>query len=358
MSISEENGVEAIIWQDDHLKLLDQRILPEKEEYLSYHDSDAVASAITDMVVRGAPAIGITAAYGVVLAARASFSESPNDWKSPLADSIQVLADSRPTAVNLFWALDKMKAVIEKLPMDANPEAALLKVAIEIHQSDIAANRTMGEFGAELIAETQDSGRSVMTHCNTGALATGGLGTALGVIRTAFDKGLIDHVHADETRPWFQGARLTAWELMREGIPVSLNVEGAAAHIMKTQDISWVIVGADRITANGDVANKIGTYNLAVLALHHGVRFMVVAPSSTIDMSLEHGDDIPIEERGPDEVVAVKGQQVAPEGVDVFNPVFDVTPADLIDVIVTEKGVVERPTVEKMQALMSNERLH
>lgn len=358
MSISEENGVEAIIWQDDHLKLLDQRILPEKEEYLSYHDSDAVVSAITDMVVRGAPAIGITAAYGVVLAARASFSESPNDWKSPLADSIQVLADSRPTAVNLFWALDKMKAVIEKLPMDANPEAALLKVAIEIHQSDIAANRTMGEFGAELIAETQDSGRSVMTHCNTGALATGGLGTALGVIRTAFDKGLIDHVHADETRPWFQGARLTAWELMREGIPVSLNVEGAAAHIMKTQDISWVIVGADRITANGDVANKIGTYNLAVLALHHGVRFMVVAPSSTIDMSLEHGDDIPIEERGPDEVVAVKGQQVAPEGVDVFNPVFDVTPADLIDVIVTEKGVVERPTVEKMQALMSNERLH
>ncbi len=358
MSISEENGVEAIIWQDDHLKLLDQRILPEKEEYLSYYDSGAVASAITDMVVRGAPAIGITAAYGVVLAARACFAKSPGDWKAPLADSIQVLADSRPTAVNLFWALDKMKLVIEKLPMDADPEAALLKVAIGIHQSDIAANRTMGEFGAELIADTQDSGRSVMTHCNTGALATGGLGTALGVIRTAFDKGLIDHVHADETRPWFQGARLTAWELMREGIPVSLNVEGAAAHIMKTQDISWVIVGADRITANGDVANKIGTYNLAVLALHHGVRFMVVAPSSTIDMSLEHGDDIPIEERGPEEVVAVKGQQVAPEGVEVFNPVFDVTPADLIDVIVTEKGVVERPTVEKMKALMSNERLH
>ena len=358
MSISEENGVEAIIWQDDHLKLLDQRILPEKEEYLSYHDSGAVASAITDMVVRGAPAIGITAAYGVVLAARACFASKPSDWKSPLADSIQVLADSRPTAVNLFWALDKMKGVIEKLPMDSNPEASLLKIAIEIHQSDIAANRTMGEFGAELIAETQDAGRSVMTHCNTGALATGGVGTALGVIRTAFEKGLIDHVHADETRPWFQGARLTAWELMREGIPVSLNVEGAAAHIMKTQDISWVIVGADRITANGDVANKIGTYNLAVLALHHGVRFMVVAPSSTVDMSLEHGDDIPIEERGPDEVVAVKGQQVAPEGVEVFNPVFDVTPADLIDVIVTEKGVVERPTLEKMKALMSNDRLH
>ncbi|MDX1398410.1 MAG: S-methyl-5-thioribose-1-phosphate isomerase [Oceanospirillum sp.] len=358
MSITEENGVEAIIWQDDHLKLLDQRVLPEQEVYLSYHDSDLVAAAITDMVVRGAPAIGITAAYGVVLAARACYQADPSEWKVLLAERIQVLADSRPTAVNLFWALDKMKALISKLDSAADPEAQLLKMAIEIHQSDIAANRTMGEFGAELIADTQDSGRSVMTHCNTGALATGGVGTALGVIRTAFEKGLIDHVHADETRPWFQGARLTAWELMREGIPVSLNVEGAAAHIMKTQDVSWVIVGADRITANGDVANKIGTYNLAVLALHHGVRFMVVAPSSTIDMSLEHGDDIPIEERGPEEVVAVKGHQIAPEGVEVFNPVFDVTPADLIDVIVTEKGIVERPSIDKMKALMSNEHLH
>lgn len=358
MNIPETNGVEAIIWQDDHLLLLDQRILPEQEVYLSYTDSDAVAKAITDMVVRGAPAIGITAAYGVVLAARQSYAEVAAGWKASLAPRIQTLADSRPTAVNLFWALDKMKTLIAGLSDDQNPEVALLKLAVEIHQSDIAANRTMGEFGAELIAGTQDSGRSVMTHCNTGALATGGLGTALGVIRTAFEKGLIDHVHADETRPWFQGARLTAWELMRDGIPVSLNVEGAAAHIMKTQDISWVIVGADRITANGDVANKIGTYNLAVLALHHGVRFMVVAPSSTIDMSLDHGDEIPIEERGPDEVVAVKGQQVAPEGVEVFNPVFDVTPADLIDVIVTEKGVVERPTLEKMKALMNNDRLH
>lgn len=310
------------------------------------------------MVVRGAPAIGITAAYGVVLAARACFLESPEAWKGPLAERIRVLAASRPTAVNLFWALGKMDALIAKLDDGVNPEPLLLKMAIEIHDSDIAANRTMGEFGAELIAETQDAGRSVMTHCNTGALATGGVGTALGVIRTAFEKGLIDHVHADETRPWFQGARLTAWELMRDGIPVSLNVEGAAAHIMKTQDVSWVIVGADRITANGDVANKIGTYNLAVLALHHGVRFMVVAPSSTIDMTLEHGDDIPIEERGPDEVVAVKGQRIAPDGVEVFNPVFDVTPADLIDVIVTEKGVVERPDAEKMAALMNNDRLH
>ncbi|WP_028303837.1 S-methyl-5-thioribose-1-phosphate isomerase [Oceanospirillum maris] len=358
MSIAETSRVEAIKWQDNQLLLLDQRILPEEELYLSYDDSDEVAKAITDMVVRGAPAIGITAAYGVVLAARRCFLESPEAWKGPLAERVRVLAASRPTAVNLFWALGKMDALIAKLDDGVNPEPLLLKMAIEIHDSDIAANRTMGEFGAELIAETQDAGRSVMTHCNTGALATGGVGTALGVIRTAFEKGLIDHVHADETRPWFQGARLTAWELMRDGIPVSLNVEGAAAHIMKTQDVSWVIVGADRITANGDVANKIGTYNLAVLALHHGVRFMVVAPSSTIDMALEHGDDIPIEERGPDEVVAVKGQRIAPEGVEVFNPVFDVTPADLIDVIVTEKGVVERPDAEKMALLMNNDRLH
>ncbi|OOV87567.1 S-methyl-5-thioribose-1-phosphate isomerase [Oceanospirillum linum] len=358
MSSTEEKGVEAIIWRDDHLLLLDQRALPEEEVYLSYHDSGAVASAITDMVVRGAPAIGVAAAYGVVLAARESFKVTPGTWKTTLANQIQVLADARPTAVNLFWALDKMKGVIDKLDPETPPQDALLKIAIEIHESDVAANRTMGEFGADLIAETQDAGRSVMTHCNTGALATGGFGTALGVIRTAFEKGLIDHVHADETRPWFQGARLTAWELMREGIPVSLNVEGAAAHIMKTQDVSWVVVGADRITANGDVANKIGTYNLAVLALHHGVRFMVVAPTSTIDMSLEHGDDIPIEERGREEIVNVKGHQIAPEKVEVFNPVFDVTPADLIDVIVTERGVVERPTVEKMKLLMSNDRLH
>ena len=358
MKSTEEKGVEAIIWQDDLLLLLDQRILPEQEVYLEYRDAAEVADAIREMVVRGAPAIGITAAYGVVLAARDCFKRAGDQWQQAIEAPIQQLADSRPTAVNLFWALDKMKALITRLDAAADPEPALLKMAVEIHDSDIAANKTMGEFGAELIADTQDSGRSVMTHCNTGALATGGVGTALGVIRTAFEKGLIDHVHADETRPWFQGARLTAWELMREGIPVSLNVEGAAAHIMKTQDISWVIVGADRITANGDVANKIGTYNLAVLALHHGVRFMVVAPSSTIDMNLEHGDDIPIEERGPDEVVAVKGQQVAPEGVDVFNPVFDVTPADLIDVIVTEKGVVERPNAEKMKLLMCNDRLH
>jgi methylthioribose-1-phosphate isomerase len=358
MNAPESNGVEAIIWQNECLELLDQRILPEQETYLVYEAAESVADAIRDMVVRGAPAIGITAAYGVVLAARACFARDGFMWKESIKKPIQVLAESRPTAVNLFWALKRMEKRIELLADDLNPEKRLLEEAIQIHESDIAANRTMGEFGADLIAAAQDSGRGVMTHCNTGSLATGGVGTALGVIRTAFKKGIIDHVYADETRPWFQGSRLTAWELMQDNIPVSLNVEGAAAHIMKTQEISWVIVGADRITANGDVANKIGTYNLAVLALHHGVRFMVVAPTSTIDMALESGEDIPIEERGADEVVTVKGQQLAPEGVAVVNPVFDVTPVDLIDVIVTEIGVVERPTREKMELLMSRDHLH
>ncbi|OPX54689.1 methylthioribose-1-phosphate isomerase [Oceanospirillum multiglobuliferum] len=358
MTTSNPKSVEAIIWRDGRLLLLDQRILPEQEVYLTYDSAEGVAGAIKDMVVRGAPAIGISAAYGVVLAARACFAADGDQWKTTIADKIQVLADSRPTAVNLFWALDNMQKAINHLSDQNDPEAVLLVEAIRIHESDIAANRTMGEFGAEIIAQSNDAGRSVMTHCNTGALATGGVGTALGVIRTAFEKGYIDHVHADETRPWFQGSRLTAWELMREGIPVSLNVEGAAAHVMRTQDISWVIVGADRITANGDVANKIGTYNLAVLAMHHGVRFMVVAPTSTIDMSLACGEDIVIEERDPEEVVCYKGLRVAPEGVEVFNPVFDVTPADLIDVIVTEKGIVERPDAEKMRALMSKDRLH
>lgn len=358
MNAPDSKGVEAIIWQNDCLELLDQRILPEQETYLVYETAEAVADAIRDMVVRGAPAIGITAAYGVVLAARVCFARDSFMWKESIKKSIKVLAESRPTAVNLFWALDRMEKRIALLPDDLDPEQPLLREAIQIHDSDLAANRTMGEFGADIIAASQEGGRGVMTHCNTGSLATGGMGTALGVIRTAYRKGIIDHVYADETRPWFQGSRLTAWELMKDEIPVSLNVEGAAAHIMKTQDISWVIVGADRITANGDVANKIGTYSLAVLAMHHGVRFMVVAPSSTIDMALESGEDIPIEERGADEVVAVKGQQLAPAGVEVINPVFDVTPADLIDVIVTEKGVVERPNREKMALLMSNDRLH
>lgn len=235
--------------------------------------------------------------------------------------------------------------------------AALEAEAVAIHDSDREANLTMAQLGVELIRKHDGKAQRLLTHCNTGALATGGFGTALGVIRAAHVAGLVERVYADETRPWLQGARLTAWELAGDNVPVSLIADATAAHLMKTKGVSWVIVGADRITANGDVANKIGTYQLAVNAMHHGVRFMVVAPSSTIDMSLESGDDIPIEERDGRELLDVGGKRVAAE-VEAFNPVFDVTPADLIDAIVTEKGVVERPDAEKMAKLMCRKRLH
>ena len=344
--------VEAIKWEKDQLSLLDQRVLPEQVLYLEYSRSCDIAKAITDMVVRGAPAIGVTAAYGVVLAGRSAFENNSTQWKQSIVDSIEELAQSRPTAVNLFWALDRMKDLIATLFDSENPTQALLDEAKTIHEEDITANKTMGKFGFELMAESSDQPFSVLTHCNTGSLATGGFGTALGVIRHAWNEKLVNHVHADETRPWLQGSRLTAWELAQDGIAVTLNADSAAAHIMKQGQVKWVIVGADRITANGDAANKIGTYSLAVLAKYHGIKFMVVAPSTTVDMSLPSGDLIPIEQRTGKEVTSIKGYQLAPESVEAFNPVFDVTPAELIDAIVTEKGVVENPTTEKMKALL------
>src|SRR5690606_35349388 len=250
-----------------------------------------------------------------------------------------------------------MRERLERVRDGESPLQALEAEAVAIHESDREANLTMAQLGMELIRKHQGSPQALLTHCNTGALATGGFGTALGVIRAAHLDGLVERVYADETRPWLQGSRLTAWELANEGVPVSLNIDSAAAHLMKTRAITWVIVGADRITANGDVANKIGTYQLAINAMHHGVRFMVVAPSSTIDMQLDSGEDIPIEERDGAELLSVNGQRFAAE-VEAFNPVFDVTPADLIDYIVTEKGIVERPNAAKMAALMSRKRLH
>lgn len=348
--------VKAIDWRDGALHLLDQRVLPFEETWHAYHSAAAVAEAIRAMVVRGAPAIGISAAYGVVLGVRVRMAEG-GDWRAALEADFQVLADSRPTAVNLFWALNRMRERLQRLKVDENPIMALEAEAIGIHQSDREANLTMAQLGVDLIRKHQGNLQNLLTHCNTGALATGGFGTALGVIRAAYLDGLVERVYADETRPWLQGSRLTAWELANEGIPVSLNADSAAAHLMKTRGITWVIVGADRITANGDVANKIGTYQLAVNAMHHGVRFMVVAPSSTIDMALESGDDIPIEERDGRELLELNGQRVA-AGVEAVNPVFDVTPADLIDFIVTEKGVVERPDTAKMTQLMCRKRLH
>lgn len=348
--------IKAIEWRDGTLHLLDQRLLPQEERWLAYDDALGVAGAIRDMVVRGAPAIGISAAYGVVLGARHRLAAG-GDWRATLEEDFRVLAASRPTAVNLFWALDRMRERLARLKEGEDMLAALEAEAVGIHESDREANLTMAQLGVELIRKHSGSAQALLTHCNTGALATGGFGTALGVIRAAYLEGLVERVYADETRPWLQGARLTAWELAEEGVPVSLNVDGAAAHLMKTKGITWVIVGADRITAEGDVANKIGTYQLAVVAMHHGVRFMVVAPSSTIDMSLQSGDEIPIEERDGRELLEVGGKRVA-ASVEAINPVFDITPADLIDAIVTERGVVERPNAAKMAELMSRKRLH
>ncbi len=337
----------AVVWRDDQLYLLDQRHLPQRADYLALETAEAVADAIRAMVVRGAPAIGIAAAYGVVLGARAAYQLQGGGWREALEPALERLAASRPTAVNLFWALDRLRRLMAGLGSD-DPVPALLAEAQAIHQEDIAANRRMGELGAELITGPT----SVITHCNAGALATGGYGTALGVIRSAFASGKIVHVYADETRPWMQGSRLTAWELHQDNIPVTLLTDSAAASLMARGGIGWVIVGSDRIAANGDVANKIGTYGLAVAAKYHGVKVMVAAPTSTVDMSVASGRDIPIEERDPTEVLGCGGRQVGAPGVGAWNPVFDVTPAALVDAIVTEKGVVLAPTAEKMRQLM------
>ncbi|WP_407315677.1 S-methyl-5-thioribose-1-phosphate isomerase [Pseudomonas sp. nanlin1] len=348
--------VKAIDWRDGALYLLDQRLLPFEETWLAYRDAPSVALAIHTMVVRGAPAIGISAAYGIALAARLRVAAG-GDWQAALDADFRVLAQSRPTAVNLFWALDRMRDRIKRLRAGEDPVLALEAEALAIHESDREANLTMAQLGVDLIRRHQGNMQTLLTHCNTGALATGGFGTALGVIRGAWLEGMVERVYADETRPWLQGSRLTAWELANEGIPVTLNADSAAAHLMKTKGITWVIVGADRIAANGDVANKIGTYQLAVTAMHHGVRFMVVAPSSTIDMTIASGEDIPIEERLGSELLEVGGKLID-GNIDAFNPVFDVTPADLIDVIVTEKGIVERPDTAKLAQLMCRKRLH
>jgi len=338
----------AIVWENSRLYLLDQRRLPAEERYVELQRADETARAITDMVVRGAPAIGITAAFGVVLAARAAFQAAGSAWQTAIGQDLRILKESRPTAVNLFWALQRMQGLFAEIG-EQDPEPRLLQEAQAIHREDVAANRTLGELGAELI----EAGKSVITHCNAGALATGGYGTALGVIRSAHAAGRIERVFADETRPWLQGSRLTAWELARDNIPVTLLADGAAASRMARGDIGWVIVGSDRIAANGDVANKIGTYHLAVAARYHGVKVMVAAPTSTIDMSTRSGEEIPIECRNPDEVLACAGTRVGAFGVDAWNPVFDVTPAALVDAIVTERGVVLSPDRKKIEELMS-----
>ncbi len=339
--------IRAVEWENGRLKLMDQRRLPLHEEYLYLDTLMAVADAIRNMVVRGAPAIGIAAAYGVVLAARDRHGAQGAGWREGLPADLEHLADARPTAVNLRWAVERMGALAKQLPV-GDPVPRLLAEAQRIHSEDIAANHRMGQLGAQLIA----AGSGILTHCNTGALATGGYGTALGVVRAGVAAGRITQVFADETRPWLQGARLTAWELVQEGIPVTLLADSAAAYLMQRGQVQWVIVGADRIAANGDVANKIGTYSTAVAARYHGVKFMVVAPTSTVDLHTLSGADIPIENRSADEILQYAGHRIAPQGALAWNPAFDITPAVLIDAIVTEKGVVLAPDAAKMRAMM------
>ncbi|MGR8999736.1 MAG: S-methyl-5-thioribose-1-phosphate isomerase [Gammaproteobacteria bacterium] len=343
MTRQNNKTVQALQWTGTSLKVLDQRQLPDAIIYDDYNDAAGVTEAIATMRVRGAPAIGIAAAYGVALSVIKHHAEAPAHWKQKVDADIDMLAKSRPTAVNLFWALEQMKAVLNQ--PQANPPAAILACAEKIHADDIAANYKMGELGADLLA----GAKGVLTHCNTGALATGGYGTALGVIRSAYQRQPIK-VYAGETRPWLQGARLTVWELAQDGIPVTLIADSAAAWLMKSGAISWVIVGADRIAANGDTANKIGTYSLAVLAKQHGVKVMVVAPTTTIDWSIENGKQIKIEQRHQNELLPacyIKENSL----VSAWNPVFDVTPVELISALVTERGVVLNPARQGIRGL-------
>ena len=339
------SAVATLRWQEGQLHLLDQRALPDEVRELVLGDAAGVARAIRDMVVRGAPAIGVAAAYGAAMAVAARFG-SPG-WREALDADLDTLEAARPTAVNLGWALGRVRALLDSAPAD--PVAAVEGLARRLHEEDVAANRRMGELGAALI----DEPCQVLTHCNAGALATAGYGTALGVIRSAHAAGRIKRVLADETRPWLQGARLTAWELMRDGIPVELITDGAAGWAMRQGRVAWVIVGADRVAANGDVANKIGTYSLAVNARHSGVRFMVVAPTSTIDPACPRGDAIPIEERAAEEILGLAGHRHAAAGAGAWNPVFDVTPAELVDALVTERGVVMGPDEQKIARLLA-----
>jgi methylthioribose-1-phosphate isomerase len=337
-------------WRDHALELLDQRALPGACRYVRCEDAWEVAAAIRDMVVRGAPAIGCAAAYGIALEASRLVQQGPS--RSTIEDAFEDLRASRPTAVNLAWALDRMKRRLAELAQvpAAEAAAALLEEAHAISAEDVRLNREMGAHGARLLPERAH----VLTHCNAGALATAGHGTALGIIRSAIEQGKRIEVYADETRPFLQGARLTAWELMQEGIPVTLITDSAAGFLMSRGRIDAVIVGADRVAASGDVANKIGTYTLAVLARRHGIPFYVACPRSTIDLGTATGSDIPIEERLADEVLGYGDKRWAPEGAAAANPVFDVTPAELVSALITERGVLTRPDEAGIASLMGD----
>ena len=331
--------MEAVKWNGDSVTILDQRLLPSKEEYNTYTDYTEVAEAIITMETRGAPAIGITAGMGIALGAKKMKVSNFNAFKDEMNKIFDCFSNTRPTAVNLFWTINRMKKVLSEMN---NIEEAVKRFedeAVLILKEDIEANKQMGKNGSKFIQD----GDIIMTHCNAGALATGGYGTALGVIRAAVEEGKKIEVFACETRPYLQGARLTTWELLKDNIPVTLITDNMSGFFMKNGTIKKIIVGADRIAKNGDTANKIGTYTHSVLAKEHNIPFYVAAPISTLDPQTESGDKIVIEYRSIDEVAYIKNVQIAPEGVKILNPSFDVTPAENISAIITEKGVIERP---------------
>ena len=337
-------------WTDEGVRMLDQRLLPTEETWLTLRTYNDVAAGIKDMVVRGAPAIGVSAAYGIALGAKQFVGTNIDDLEDELDYICDVLGATRPTAVNLFWAIDRMKLTFRRAKSEGKSISEIQQILIDeakaIHDEDIESQRLIAKFGGELL----DDNSTVLTHCNAGALATGGVwGTALGVIRGAIDQGKHISVIADETRPYLQGARLTAWELMQDDIPVTLITDNMSGHMMKKGGVQAVVVGSDRIAANGDVANKIGTYMVAVLARRHGIPFYVAAPLSTVDLNCPTGDDIPIEEREPREITHVRDIQLAPEGIGVSNYAFDVTPNELVTAIITEKGVARAPYTESLK---------
>ncbi len=352
----------TIEWTEDGVRMIDQTRLPTEEVYRTCHDYREVAEAIRSMVIRGAPAIGVAAAMGIALGIKQSRANSVAELRQELDRIAETISRTRPTAVNLFWAVERMRKVFESAlaredSKDERIRAAktqLVREARRILAEDIAANEAMGRHGMQLLANSV----TVLTHCNAGALATGGYGTALGVIRSAVSAGKNIRVFANETRPFLQGARLTAWELAKDGIPVTLITDSMAGHFMKQKEIQAVIVGADRIAANGDVANKIGTYTLAVLARENKIPFYVAAPLSTIDLSIASGDEIPIEERSTSEVTHLAGVPIAPEDVEARHPAFDVTPHRYVTTIVTERGVVREPYTNSLKALFSQKEIH
>lgn len=336
--------LKVIEWLDDRLRILDQSKLPEQECFVDLVDYQHVASAIKEMKVRGAPAIGIATGYGIALGAQGITGENKGEFLSHLDELVQTFVSTRPTAVNLFRAITKMRkaAIGDNV---SQIKRALVNEAKQIHQEEMEATKRLSQLGAELIKD----GFTILTHCNTGALATGSYGTAQGIIKAAKEQGKRISVFADETRPLLQGARLTTWELEQEGIPVTLITDSMAGYFMNRGKIDCVIVGADRIAANGDVANKIGTYTLAVLARENSVPFYVAAPTSTVDLSLSSGAEIPIEQRDPEEVTQIRGIRIAPEGTSAANPAFDVTPHSYISAIITEKGIIVEPYLDRLE---------